>query len=144
MNSKFLLGIFGAVVIAGACAQAQSKTAESKYLVFQAWPAQLGYPGIAPLPGRLSLSKEQMAGFAQSLIKAIGTTGDAGHKLGFAVGPFSFDVRDDETRQWIRDAFAAARENDVAVAIHIDDSMSWGTRKELLANPDNIETVDWK
>src|SRR5262249_19819956 len=40
--------------------------------------------------------------------------------------------------------FAVARENDVAVAIHIDDSMGWGERKELLTNPDNIEAADWK
>jgi hypothetical protein len=60
------------------------------------------------------------------------------------VGPFCFDISDEETRQWIRDAFAVARENDVAVALHIDDSMSWGKREDLLSNPDNIETADWR
>jgi hypothetical protein len=138
-----LVGLLAVALPAGAGAQSQD-SAETQYLLFQVWPAQPGYPGIPPLPDRLSLSKEQMAGFAQSLIKAIGATGDARHKLGFAVGPFSFDVTDDETRQWVRDAFAAARENDVAVAIHIDDSMSWGHRQDLLANPDNLETADWK
>ena len=64
--------------------------------------------------------------------------------MGFAVGPLCFDMSDEETRQSIRDAFAVARENDVAVAFHIDDSMSWGRRKDLLSNPDNIETADWK
>jgi hypothetical protein len=118
--------------------------AETKYLVFQVWPAQPGYPGIQPDPGRLSLSKVQMARFVRDVAKAIGTKGDVRHKLGFAVGPFSFDVPDDETRQWIRDAFAVARENDVAVVFHIDDSMSWGKRKDLLANLENIETADWK
>jgi Spy/CpxP family protein refolding chaperone len=118
--------------------------AETKYLLFQVWPRMPGYPGIQPLPGHMTLSKEQMAEFVQSVVKAIGTTGDARHKLGFAVGPFCFDISDAETRQWIRDAFAVARENDVAVAIHIDDSMSWGRRKDLLSNPDNIETADWK
>ena len=78
------------------------------------------------------------------MVKAIGTTGDARHKLGFAVGPLCFDMSDEETRQFIRDAFAVARENDVAVAFHIDDSMCWGRRKDLLSNPDNIETADWK
>jgi hypothetical protein len=85
-----------------------------------------------------------MGGFVGDVVKAIGAKGDARHKLGIAVGPFSFDVPDEETRQWIRDAFAVARENDVAVALHIDDSMSWGRRKDLLSNPDNIETADWK
>ena len=103
-----------------------------------------GYPGIQPLPGHLALGKEQMAEFVQSVVKAVGTTGDARHKLGFAVGPFCFDMPDEEIRQWICDAFAVARETDVAVALHIDDSMSWGLRKDLLSNPDNIETADWK
>ena len=67
-----------------------------------------------------------------------------GTNWAFAVGPFCFDMSDEETRQFIRDAFAVARENDVAVAFHIDDSMCWGERKDLLSNPDNIETADWK
>jgi hypothetical protein len=53
-------------------------------------------------------------------------------------------MSDAETRQFINDAFAVAQENDVAVAFHIDDSISWGQRKDLLSNPDNIETADWK
>src|ERR1700722_16160143 len=117
---------------------------ETRYLVFQVWPLLHGYPGIPPKPGHFSLSKSQMEGFVSDVAKAIGTTGDARHKLGFAVGPFSFDVSDEETRQWLRDAFAVARENDVAVALHLDDSMAWGERKDLLSNPDNIETADWK
>ena len=118
--------------------------AETRYLTFQVWPRMPGYPGIPPLPGHLTLSKTQMADFVHDVVKAIGTTGDARHKLGFAIGPLCFDMPDDDIRQFIRDAFAVARENDVAVALHIDDSMSWGTRKDLLSDPDNIETADWK
>jgi len=103
-----------------------------------------GYPGIPPEPGRRTLSKSQMAAFVHELLRAIGTAGDARDKLGFAIGPLCFDMSDEEIRQFIRDAFAVARENDVAVALHIDDSMSWGTRTDLLANPDNIETADWR
>jgi hypothetical protein len=103
-----------------------------------------GYPGIPPLPGHLALSKAQMADFVRDVARAIGTTGNAQHKLSFAVGPLCFDMSDEETRQFIRDAFAVAGENDVAVALHIDDSMSWGRRKDLRSNPDNIETADWK
>lgn len=151
-NTKTLLACFLGfaflgTVIGGAVTAAETKaadTAETKYLLFQVWPRMAGYPGIQPLPGHLALSKEQMAEFAQSVVKAVGTTGDARHKLGFAVGPFCFDMPDEEIRQWIRDAFAVAQENDVAVALHIDDSMSWGRRKDLLANPDNLETADWK
>jgi hypothetical protein len=79
----------------------------------------------------------------RELSGAIGTTGNARHHLCFAVGPLCFDMSDDETRQFIHDAFAVARENDVAVAFHIDDSMSWGKRKDLLMEPDNIETAGW-
>lgn len=117
---------------------------ETQYLVFQVWPRMAGYPGIPTLPGRRALAKEQMAQFVQSLASAIGATGDARHKLGFTVGPLCFDISDAETRQWIQDAFAVARENNVAVGLHIDDSISWGNRKDLLANADNIETSDWK
>jgi hypothetical protein len=103
-----------------------------------------GYPGIPPQAGHLTLGKAQMATFVNDLVKAIRTTGDARHKLGFAIGPLCFDMPDEDIRQFIRDAFAVAQENDVAVALHIDDSMSWGARNDLLANPDNIETADWK
>ncbi len=154
-KAKTLLVIPLAVVLAAIVARATDNTvsaaeptvadvAETKYLLFQVWPRMPGYPGIPPVPGRLSLSKTQMEGFVRDVVKAIGTRGDSRHKLGFAVGPFSLDVPDEETRQWIRDAFAVARENDVAVAFHIDDSMSWGERKDLLSNPENIEAADWK
>lgn len=130
--------------IATAAEAQATQVAETKYLVFQVWPALPGYPGLPTEPGRFSLTKSQMASFVQSVVKAIGATGDARHKLGFAVGPFSFDVSDDDTRQWIRDAFVVARENDVALAIHLDDSMGWGHRQDLLSNPDNIEAADWQ
>ena len=144
MRKKSTFCLLGIAFFCRVGALAQDDVAETKYLVFQVWPAQPGYPGIPPLVGRLSLSGEQMGGFIRGVATAIGVKGDARHRLGFAVGPFSFDVPDDETRQWIRDAFAVARESDVAVAIHIDDSMSWGKRADLLADPENIETADWR
>ena len=140
ITKSLLLCLLSSALLGSAFAEPEKET---QYLVFQVWPRMIGYPGIPPLPGRLALSKAQMAGFVQSVGKAVGATGDTRHKLGFAVGPFCFDVSDEETRQWVRDAFAVARENDVAVALHIDDSMSWGNRQDLLANPDNIETADW-
>jgi hypothetical protein len=116
---------------------------ETKYLAFQLMTGLPGYAGPPPGPGRFSLSKAQLDAFVREVVRAIGTTGDARHKLGFAVGPLCFDMSDDETRQFIRDSFAVAREHDVAVAFHIDDSMCWGQRKDLLSNPDNIETAGW-
>ena len=118
--------------------------AQTRYLMFQVWPRMHGYPGIPPLPGHSTLSKSQMTDFVHEIVKAIGTSGDDRDKLGFAIGPLCFDMSDEEIRQFISDAFAVARENDVAVALHIDDSMSWGRRTDLVSNPDNIETADWR
>jgi hypothetical protein len=118
-------------------------TTETKYLSFQLMTGLPGYAGPPPVSGRFSLSKAQLESFVLDVSRAIGATGDARRKLCFAVGPLCFDMSDDETRQFICDAFTVARERDVAVAFHIDDSMCWGQRKDLLSNPDNIETAGW-
>lgn len=145
MTAMLLLGVVvtasGKALAAGPGA---AEGAETRYLTFQLMTGLHGYAGPPPMPGRFSLSKGQLEAFVREVVKAIGATGDARHKLGFAVGPLCFDMPDDETRQFIRDAFAVARENDVAVAFHIDDSMAWGRRTDLLSDPDNIETADWK
>ena len=107
----------------------------TKYLSFQLMTGIHGYAGPPPLAGQFSLGKSQLTEFVQAVVKAIGTTGDARHRLGFAVGPLCFDMSDNETRRFIRDSFAVARENDVAVAFHIDDSMSWGQRKIFSPTP---------
>ena len=129
---------------AGSLAAGGTGATETRYLTFQLMTGLPGYAGPPPMPGRFSLSKAQVADFVRSVVKAIGTPGNARHQLGFAVGPLCFDMSDVETRQFIRDAFSVAREADVAVGFHIDDSMSWGHRKDLLANPDNLETADWR
>ncbi len=121
-----------------------AESAETHYLTFQLMTGLPGYAGPPPPSGHFAPGKAQLEEFVHSLVKAIGTTGDARHKLGFTVGPLCFDMSDGETRQFIQDAFAVGRENDVVVAFHIDDSMSWGARKDLLSHPDNIETADWK
>jgi hypothetical protein len=118
-------------------------TGETKYLSFQVMTGLPGYSGPPPPPGHFSLSRAQLEPFVTDVSKSIGTTGDAGHKLCFAVGPLCFDMSDDETRQFIHHAFDVAKEHDIAVAFHLDDSMSWGQRKDLLSNSDNIETAGW-
>ncbi len=145
MITNNLLACITALTSAGTLLAADSSLAETQYLSFQ---VQTGLPGYAsqfhPEPGHFSLTKAQLEEFVHSVVKAIGMTGDARHKLAFAVGPLCFDMPDDETRQFIRDSFAVAQENDLAVALHLDDSMGWGARKDLISNPDNIETADWQ
>ena len=68
-----------ALVIAGGAGATSTAAEETRYLVFQVWPAMPGYPGVSPLAGRHSLSKEQMSEFVRGIAQAIGTTGDAGH-----------------------------------------------------------------
>ncbi len=136
-------------LLAMACGRALSagpdevRAPETRYLSFQVMTGLPGYAGPPPRPGRFSLDRGQMEAFVREIVRAIGATGDARDKLAFAVGPLCFDMPDDETRQFIREAFAVARDNDVAVAFHIDDSMVWGRRKDLISNPDNIETAGW-
>jgi len=120
-----------------------TSVAETRYLTFQLMTGLPGYSGPQPPTGRSSLSRAQIAEFVQGVAKAIGGTGDARNKLAFAVGPLCFDMTDEETRAFIRDSFAVARDHDVALALHLDDSMTWGRRKDLLADPDNVETAGW-
>ncbi|MGH6847906.1 MAG: hypothetical protein ACREC0_10855 [Methylocella sp.] len=145
--------MFGILILAvgvlftgvGVEARDTSRFAKTNYLTFQLQTDLYGqYAGPQPKPGHFAPSKAQLEEFVHSVVKAIGMTGDARNKLAFAVGPLDFNMPDGETRQFIDDAFAVARENDVAVVLHIDDSMGWGERKDLMSNPDNIETADWK
>jgi hypothetical protein len=136
--------LLAATLFHDAGAQSPNSPGETKYLTFQVMTGLFGFAGPHPLPGRSTLNKAQLEDFVRSVVSAIGATGDARNKLAFAIGPLSLDTPDDETRQFIHDAFAVARENDVAVALHIDDSMKWGERQDLISQPDNIETADWK
>ena len=122
-----------------------AKIAETKYLTFQLMTVPgTSFPMAFAENPPSAPTKAQMEGFVREVSKAIGTTGDARQKLGFSPTHLRFDESDEETRRLIHDAFAVARENDVAVAFHLDDSMYWGARKDLLSNPENIETANWK
>ncbi|MBI4658679.1 MAG: hypothetical protein HY735_07490 [Verrucomicrobia bacterium] len=76
------------------------------------------------------------------IIRAIGTVGSKNRKLGFVPGPLAFDHADDEIRKLMRNSFVIARENNIAVGFHIDDSMFW-RRLSYLNTTDNIEWLDW-
>jgi hypothetical protein len=138
-----VLGV--AMLGAGRTTASGAEPAETKYLTFQLMttPGALIPMGFAA-EGPSTPTKAQLEAFVRDVVKAIGTTGDARHKLGFTPTHFPFDMSDEDTRQVVHDALAVARENDVAAAFHVDDSMYWGKRKDLISNPENIETSDWK
>jgi hypothetical protein len=116
---RFMIPVFVLVMTATSGHEARTKepgaaeAAETRYLHFQIMTGLHGYAGPQPAPGHFALSKRQLESFVHDVKGAIGATGDAGRKLGFTIGPLCFDMPDDETRQFIRDAFAVARENDV-------------------------------
>ena len=145
MTSILLLSVVAAVCSKGSAGEPQAGEAtETRYLTFQLMTGLHGYAGPPPMPGRFALSKAQLEAFVQRWSRRSERRATHGTNWVSPSGPLCFDMSDEETRQFIRDAFAVARENDVAVAFHIDDSMCWGHRKDLLSNPDNIETADWK
>ena len=87
-------------------------------------------------------SPEDLRKTVNDLRDRIGLDGSEDRKLGFVVGPLSFDHTDDQVRVMIAAAFGIALDTGVAAGFHLDDSMFWGRLKELNA-VDNIEWLDW-
>lgn len=85
----------------------------------------------------------ELAAFAKDLVTRIGTVGDSKHRLAVIFGLLAFDNTDAEIRKLVDSAFTIALEQHVAVGFHIDDSMFWARRKDLLDNPANLEWLDW-
>jgi len=122
---------------------------EPQYLAFQVFT---GSPnpnmafGADPVLGEIP-SKKTLSDFAADLIARIGTTRQSGEaairKLALIFGPLSFDHSDAQVQQLIATAFDIALEQDIAIGFHIDDSMFWGRRRDLLADPANIERAGW-
>jgi hypothetical protein len=122
---------------------------EPKYLAFQVFTSS---PNLNTAFGADHIlrgipSKETLSAYARDLIGRIGTTGGNGagasRKLALILGPLAFDQPDAQVRDLISTAFDLALENDIAVGFHIDDSMFWGRRQDLLADPANLERADW-
>jgi hypothetical protein len=87
--------------------------------------------------------KDKVAATVQDIVATIGMRGTGKAKLAFVVGPIAPDHTDLEAVQSIDDAFAIALEMNVAVGLHLDDSMFWSRRPDLMGNPANVEKVDW-
>lgn len=87
--------------------------------------------------------KAKIAAVVHDIVTTIGVTGGQRAKLAFNLGPISFDHTDAEARQIIDDGFAIALAENVAVGFHIDDSMFWSNRTDLIEDPANVEWTDF-
>jgi hypothetical protein len=88
-------------------------------------------------------SKREIETTVRDIVDRIGTKASADRRLGFIIGPVAIDLSDDQIQRLVEDAFEIALEQDVAVALHLDDSMFWFRRRELWNKVDNIEWLDW-
>ena len=115
---------------------------EPRYLAFQVF--QGGRDPSIPFDRVMVYTpKEKIAAVVDDIVTTIGVTGGARARLAVMIGPISFDHTDEEVRQIIDDGFAIAREKNIAVGFHIDDSMFWSRRTDLISDPDNIEWTDF-
>ncbi len=76
------------------------------------------------------------------IVNRIGSTGKQNHKLGFVVGPLTFNQSDAQVKLLIHDSFTCAKKLNVAVAFHIDDHMFWDKNKELAQDKENTEWIN--
>lgn len=110
-----------------------------RYLAFQIFTPSHGSPTLARnFPPLVDSLADQVEG----LIRAIGTVGADGRRLGFIIGPLAFDDSDEQVRGLMSAAFAVALEKDIAVGFHVDDSMFWD-RLSTLDRPENVEWLGW-
>ena len=144
MHSGRVLAVALLATVA-AVASADSETT-TQHLLFQIFTAA-GTPDQA-LGGTMTLQdipdRAALMRFARTIKKRISTTGDKHRKLGFTPGPLAFDHTDEQVRRLIRDSFATARELDMAVALHLDDSMFWARHPGLKQAEGHLERLDWQ
>ena len=132
-------GILAGFLFTAVVASAAAADPDPRYLAFQLFTSSLD---SAELRRNIPPLNAPLDEVVDHLIRTIGTTGSKGRHLGFVVGPISFDSSDDDVRRLIRHAFRLAREKEIAVGFHIDDSMFWGRLKHLDA-PENLERASW-
>lgn len=123
--------------------EADPNAPKVQFLCFQVMtftPALAGHPKSMTLAGKAMIERQ-----VAEIVTAIGERGDpARRRLGFFIGPLAFDMKDEELRAVIDDAFAVGEEKDVAIGFHIEDSMFWNNRKDLWSDASNVEWSDWK
>lgn len=115
---------------------------EVRYLAFQVFE---GGPDPAIPFDRVMVytPEEKVAAVVHDIVTTIGVTRGQRARLAFILGPISFDHTDAEARQIIRDGFAIAVSENVAVGFHIDDALFWSKRTDLASNPANVEWTDF-
>ena len=112
---------------------AGATAAETRYLTFQLMTGLHGYRALSPCPAISRVSKAQrLEGFVHEVVTAIGTTGRRPAQAGFRRGTALFRHARRGNAPVHPRCVRGRPGNDVAVAFHIDDSMSWGERKDLL------------
>lgn len=115
---------------------------EMRYLAFQVFEGSSD-PSI-PFDKVVAYTpKEKIAAVVHDIVTTIGVTGSERAQLAFMLGPISFDHSDAEARQIIADGFAIALAEDVAVGFHLDDSMFWSQRGDLIGDPATVEWTDF-
>jgi hypothetical protein len=100
---------------------------------------------FAHLGHAIGFSQERTLGEPNALPlvgEPAGQGGDERH-LGFSIGPLALDSPDEEVKQLIESAFSAALATDLALALHLDDSKFWDSRRDL-RKAENLEWLDWK
>jgi hypothetical protein len=112
---------------------------ETQYLMFQIF---VGAPDKSSLLNS-AMPPSEIDTTVRDVVKRIGTVGTAKRRLGVVLGLLAFDHSDAEIRGFIRHGFEIAQKEGVAIAFHIDDSMFWAARTDIVRNPENVEWSDW-
>ncbi len=115
---------------------------ETRYLAFQVFEGGPD-PAIPFDRAMVYTPRDRIAAVVHDIVTTIGVKGGARTKLALMLGPISFDHTDDEVRRIIDDGFAIAAAENIAVGFHIDDSMFWSKRTDLINDPDNVEWTDF-
>jgi hypothetical protein len=137
-----LFAVISLAVVVGSTSAAdtrESGKAETKYLAFQLFTGSSVSRDVA---ANIPPSSGNLLKTVTDLRERIGTTGTGDRKLGFILGPLSFDDTDEETRDIVEQMFDVSLRTGVACGLHMDDSMFWG-RLAALDTADAIEWTDW-
>ena len=127
------------LLFCGTALAGQAPPEATRYLAFQiftgAFDSAEMRQSLPPPPDSLRKTVEGIRG-------RVYVAAAPGRRLGFIPGPLAFDNPDEQVRQLVAASFDIALQTDMAVGLHIDDSMFWGRLKSL-NSPGNLEWLDW-